>query len=171
MLMLRSDGDSAGETLTLFVITTRMFMKRGSFCVLDVQPARAHQAAWELARRLLVQPLSIEALFLEAMESVAADNEVELPVVFAADRAGPLGAEWQNVRSLMEQAADRVFAELKTHAGMVPWARTGAPVATARASKVAFRREGIAMEFLGWGVRQECIAVAVSRVRTAQSSR
>jgi serine/threonine protein kinase len=91
--------------------------KRGSFCVLEVQPAYARQTALELGHRLSVQPVSIEALLLKAMEAVVAENEVDLPTVFVTDRAGPLGAEWLNLKSLMEQAADRALADLRARRG------------------------------------------------------
>lgn len=87
--------------------------KRGSFCFLEVQPHLAEAAAQELARRLSVQPLSIDGLLLDAMAAVAADNEVELPTVFSADREGPAGPEWPNLKALMDQSAERVMAQLR----------------------------------------------------------
>ncbi len=89
--------------------------RKGSFCVLEVQPAYARQTADELGRRLLVSPVSVEGLLLEFMDLVVAENEVDPAVIFATDRAGPAGADWLNLKGLMEQAADRALAELRTH--------------------------------------------------------
>jgi len=86
--------------------------KRGSFCVLEVQPAYARQAAGELARRFSVRPISIENRLILAMEALAGENEIDVATAFAADRAGPAGADWSLLRTLMEQAAERVATEL-----------------------------------------------------------
>lgn len=89
--------------------------RRGSFCVLEVQPSRAKAAAEELERRLSVKRVSLDAALLKSMDAVIAENDVDSSTVSAADRTGPAGDEWPNLRSLMEQASDRVLAELFTH--------------------------------------------------------
>ncbi|MEP6651904.1 MAG: protein kinase [Myxococcales bacterium] len=89
--------------------------KRGSFCVLEVQPARAQEAALEMSRRLRVPDVSLEAALVKAMETVVAEKEIDLETVFATDRMGPKGAEWPNLKQLMELASERVLADLKTH--------------------------------------------------------
>jgi serine/threonine protein kinase len=88
--------------------------KRGSFCVLEVAPAYAQQTALELARRLHIKPISLEAVLLGEMRKQVAALGVDAQVVYATDRAGKLSGDWPNLRELMRQAGAAVLANLGT---------------------------------------------------------
>ncbi len=87
--------------------------KRGSFCVLEVTPAYARSAAEELATRLGVQALSVEAELLSAARELMLRDHVSEDIVFTADREGPRGGEWGNLCDLMKEAAGVVLEGLR----------------------------------------------------------
>lgn len=95
-----------------FAQDIRVREKRGSFCVLEVVPARAADTATELQHRLGVTPVSLEAALLAELRLQISGHGVEPSVVYATDREGPKGTDWPNLRDLMRLAASSVLARL-----------------------------------------------------------
>lgn len=91
--------------------------KRGSFCVLEVPAGRARATAEELERRLAVAPISIESVLLKWMDAFMTDQGIDADIVLAADRAGPAGGEWPNLKQLMVEAAKGAYDELTAQRG------------------------------------------------------
>lgn len=86
--------------------------KRGTFCVLEVVPHRAQEAARELGHRLGVTPISLEHALLDHMRGQVKSHEVALDVVYATDRMGRRSADWPNLRELMRLAAEQTLTAL-----------------------------------------------------------
>jgi serine/threonine protein kinase len=87
--------------------------KRGSFCVLEVPPARAVETARELCHRLGVKEVSLERELLTKMQEAARELEIPSDVVYGTDREGRSGSDWANLRKLLEQAGEQLLAVIK----------------------------------------------------------
>ena len=85
---------------------------RGLLRVLGVRADLAEDAALALARRIGVDPVSLDAELIAAMKRQMAALDVDPAVVHEADRLGPAGAAWQNIVRLAELGADDVAARL-----------------------------------------------------------
>lgn len=99
--------------------TLRLAVERRLFKVLDVNRAYAEDAALQLQTRLGAEPRSLERLLLEAAWAEMEEQGVDEQVVLEADREGPKGAAWLNLRQLMKLAGERVAPRILAEAGPV----------------------------------------------------
>jgi len=99
--------------------TLRLAVERRLFKVLDVNRAHAEDAADQLRARLGVEPRSLERLLLDAAWTEMREQGVDEQVVLDADREGPSGASWLNLRQLMKLAGERVAPQLLAERGPV----------------------------------------------------
>ncbi len=90
----------------------RTAVERGRFCALKVLADQTTAAVAALAEQLQVTPLPLDALLLDAAKELASEKRVKLEAMFAADAAGSNGQQWQRLKSLMEDAANRLAAKL-----------------------------------------------------------
>jgi serine/threonine protein kinase len=92
----------------------RLAAQRGYFRVAEVAKDHADRAAVEMSRRLGVEAISLERLLIDSAWKLIAENEIDLDVVYQADREGPSGEHWPMLRDLMCMSADRVASSLST---------------------------------------------------------
>lgn len=95
----------------------RLAAEKGSFRVVEVSSPHADAAAEELGRRLKVRPRSLERELLEGALKLAAELGVELEAVYAADKEGPGGPHWSNLRQLMLESAEKLGQSLQEEKG------------------------------------------------------
>jgi serine/threonine protein kinase len=105
----------------------RVAMDKRLFRVLGVHVNHAAEATQALSARLGMAPTSLDSLFLAAIRQTMAQKKVQEDVIHAADREGPGGKAWSNLRTLVRGAASTVAAGLLpakaplllTHPGMI----------------------------------------------------
>jgi len=90
----------------------RITRDRRTLKVLGVRADRAHVAALALTRCLGVRRVSLDAELAGAMHEIMKEQEVDEQVLYAADQLGPGGDDWPELRSVAEQAAERVAKRL-----------------------------------------------------------
>ncbi|XXY16176.1 protein kinase [Sorangium sp. So ce216] len=91
----------------------RLAASRKLFRVIEVNCAFADDAASWLSRDLGIEPVSLDRAILRAAEAVAREWEIpDRDVLDDADRAGPTGPDWANLRDLMRESAERVVRDL-----------------------------------------------------------
>jgi hypothetical protein len=91
----------------------RLAASRKLFRVLEVNCAFADEAARRLARDLGLVEVSLDRAILRAADAVTREWEIPDPEVLSdADRAGPSGPDWANLRELMQESAARVVREV-----------------------------------------------------------
>jgi serine/threonine protein kinase len=91
----------------------RLAASRKLFRVLEVNCAFADEAAKRLSRELGVDEVSLDRRILHEATVVAREWEIpDATVLSDADRAGPSGPDWPNLRDLMRESADRVVREI-----------------------------------------------------------
>lgn len=113
----RPKNDPAAQEAQEFDDRLRLAAEKGSFRVVEVSSPYADAAAEELGRRLKVQPRSLERELLEGALQLAEEFGVELEVVYAADREGPSGPHWSNLRKLIVESAERLGQSLREEKG------------------------------------------------------
>jgi serine/threonine protein kinase len=91
----------------------RLAANRKLFRVVEVNCAFADEAAKRLSRDLGIAEVSLDRGILRAAAAVAREWEIPDPSVLSeADRQGPSGPDWHNLRDLMRESAERVVREL-----------------------------------------------------------
>ena len=75
--------------------------KNGTFLAMTVKPNLHERAKHELAERFDVQPLDLEALFVEALHRAADEVKADWRVVVAADAAPESSGDWRNLNQLI----------------------------------------------------------------------
>jgi hypothetical protein len=90
----------------------RLARDEGSYLVLATDPKLLLPAAEEL-RRFRVEPVSANALFLEAMKVEAAKLGVSWDVVLEADATRPGEADWSRLQELVKRALPGVLKQLR----------------------------------------------------------
>ncbi|WP_163782744.1 BREX system serine/threonine kinase PglW [Myxococcus vastator] len=113
----RPKNDPEAQEAQEFNERLRLAAERGSFRVVEVSSPYADAAAEELGRRLKVRPRSLEQELLEGALKLAEEFGAELEVVYAADREGPGGPHWPNLRQLMLESAERLGQSLREEKG------------------------------------------------------
>ncbi|HEX9619008.1 MAG TPA: protein kinase [Polyangiaceae bacterium] len=90
----------------------RIALERRRVRVLGVSTQYAAEAALALRDKFRLELVLVdERLWRTATELIAAHG-VDEDLVHAADRAGPTGSDWHQLRSLMQEASERVLEEL-----------------------------------------------------------
>jgi len=89
------------------------------FLAVTMLPRHASAVASELARRLPLTRIGVDALMLRMMKEAAAANEVEWLTVRETDSAGPRGPDWGNLKTLAAMAWDEVERRIRQAAGPV----------------------------------------------------
>jgi serine/threonine protein kinase len=87
-------------------------VSRQRFLVLSVAPKHLLRAERELIQRFPVQPVSLEALLLEQMKSVAQQAGASWEVVLRADSSEPGSKDWRNLVTLVRRAIPAVEQRL-----------------------------------------------------------
>jgi hypothetical protein len=90
----------------------RITRDRKTLKVLGVNAAYAQIAALALTRTFGLRRVSLDQALSEAIHAVMKEQEVKDDVLYAADAAGPGGDDWPELRSVVEQAAERVAQQL-----------------------------------------------------------
>ncbi len=89
-------------------------IKRGAFCVLDVQAGRAAQATEELCDRLALKRWSLDEALIGVLTEIAELDAIPLEQIFGTDREGPsLGGDWNMLCSVMQDAASRALDDIR----------------------------------------------------------
>ena len=70
--------------------------------VLRVQPKAFGPAVAQIAKAFSLRPVSIDALFVEALREVAAQKGIDFAKIYAADAAWPDGPESAKLRAVLE---------------------------------------------------------------------
>ena len=86
-------------------------LKQGSFLALLVNPRHYDLAQTELCRRLPLQRVDLEGLFLDALKEEAEKAKVQWNVVIATD-GHPQGNDWNRLMILVSRAMQSVEASL-----------------------------------------------------------
>lgn len=90
----------------------RITQDRRTLKVLGVRADWAHEAALALTTVLGIRRVSLDAVLGESIHAVMKELGVEPDLVYAADQVGPGGDDWQRLRDLVQQAAERVAKTL-----------------------------------------------------------
>jgi serine/threonine protein kinase len=91
----------------------RLAARRRLFRVIEVNCAFADEVAARLTRDLGVRKVSLDREILRAADGVIREWEIPDPAVLSdADHRGASGPDWQNLRDLMRESAERVVRDL-----------------------------------------------------------
>lgn len=94
--------------------------REGVFLALRVPPRYALQARQRLQEAFGITVRSIDALLVNGLKAVAQEKGIKRwDVVLEADGAGPQGAKWDNLLSLVALAMPRIEAQLLVEPGTV----------------------------------------------------
>ncbi len=104
--------DSRYIALEEFEERLRITRDRRTLKVLGVRADQAHVAALALTRALGIRRVSLDAELAQALHDVMKEQEVSDEVLYAADQLGPGGPDWPELRSVVQQAAERVAYRL-----------------------------------------------------------
>ena len=100
-------------------------LERFSFKVLRVGASKAEALARAIRARFNVQEVSLDELLLKHARAFAAEHEFALELVYTADRAGKDSDRWNDLVSVMREAATRTQIELLAKRGMLLLTRPG----------------------------------------------
>lgn len=116
--MATLDSSGQAEQLTPEISDAKEFeerlqraTKQGAFLALLVNPKYYQRAAQEIVRRLPVNVIDLEGLFIEALREQAAKAGVSWDLVLRTD-ARPDGGDWANLVRLIQRAIPQVEAQL-----------------------------------------------------------
>lgn len=88
-------------------------LERGKPQVLKVPARDQHEAEAWLQQRFGLRVRSLEGLFMQELLRLCQEHEIPWEdTVLVADRQGPHGSDWGNLRGLAQQACERVVQQL-----------------------------------------------------------
>jgi hypothetical protein len=90
----------------------RITQDRRTLKVLGVRADKAPDAALALTDALGIRRVSLDAELSKAIHALVKELGVDLNVLYTADQVGPGGDDWQELRTLVQRAAERVAADL-----------------------------------------------------------
>jgi serine/threonine protein kinase len=90
----------------------RITRDRKTLKVLGVRADKAHQAALALTQTVALRRVSLDEELSAAIHEVVKEQGVDLDTLYAADQVGPGGDDWPELRSVAQQAAERVAQRL-----------------------------------------------------------
>lgn len=96
-----------------------------SFKVLRVSTSQAEATALALQRLFDLEPLSLEALFLQHLHQLASRYGVDRNALLQADRLGPAGPMWDRLSALAGEAAGLLLSDLASRRGALLLTRPG----------------------------------------------
>ncbi|HEX5099790.1 MAG TPA: protein kinase [Polyangiaceae bacterium] len=90
----------------------RITQDRRTLKVLAVHAHKAAEAALALTDVLNIKRVSLDEAFSRAIRALVKELDVDPDTLYRADQVGPGGDDWQELRSVAQQAAERVAREL-----------------------------------------------------------
>lgn len=97
---------------TSFEESIRIALERGNFRVLSTRIDQSVDVALALAESFELEMNDLNATLWSAAQTLMKEHGVDEAIVHRADVAGPTGADWPQLTSLMTQAAAAVLADL-----------------------------------------------------------
>jgi hypothetical protein len=102
-----------------FELRLRRAERDGAFLLLSVQSKYLLRAESELVSRFQVKRLSVEQMLVRALRAEADKAKATWRAVLDADRAGPDGKNWRNLKTLLRRAIPHIQAQLSQEKGGV----------------------------------------------------
>lgn len=103
----------------------RVAVENRSFKVLRATLKHSDAAERALQQRFGLEPLSLEALFLQHLERLGQQYGIERQALLEADRLGPEGPFWSRLCQLATQVAQAMAQDLRARGGVVLLTRPG----------------------------------------------